>query len=77
MMIQTQVSDELLEQIQTIAQQENLSVEQVISQALITQVSVWEKHSYLQKRAKKGSWEHFQSVLSQVPDCEPDELDRL
>jgi hypothetical protein len=32
---------------------------------------------YFQKRAQRGSWEHFQSVLAQVPNGEPEEYDRL
>jgi hypothetical protein len=35
------------------------------------------KRDYLQKRAQRGSWEHFQSVLAQVPNDEPEEYDRF
>ncbi len=75
--IQAQVSDDLLEQLQTIAQQESLSIEQVVSQALAVQVAAWTEREYLQQRSKRGSWEHFQSVLAKVPSCEPEEFDRL
>ena len=75
--IQAQVSDDLLEQLQTIARQESVSIEQLVSQALATQVAAWTEREYLQRRSQKGSWEHFQSVLAKVPSCEPEEFDRL
>jgi hypothetical protein len=31
----------------------------------------------LEERAKRGSWEKFQKILSKVPDIEPEERDRL
>jgi predicted transcriptional regulator len=75
--IQAQISDDLLEQLQTIAQQERLSIEQVVSQALATQVAAWTEREYLQRRSDQGRWEHFQSVLAKVPSREPEEFDRL
>ena len=75
--IQVQVSDDLLEQLQMIARQQSLSIEQVVSQALGMQVAAWMEREYLQRRSQKGSWEHFQSVLAEVPSCEPEEFDRL
>lgn len=75
--IQTQIPDDLFEQIQSIAQQEDLSVEQVVAQALAAQVEAWTERNYLQQRSRQGSWEHFQQVLAKVPHVEPDEYDRL
>jgi len=75
--IQTQVPEDLFEQIQSIAQQENLSVEQVVAQALVVQVAAWTDRNYLQERSRQGRWEHFQQVLAQVPHVEPEECDRL
>jgi hypothetical protein len=75
--IQTQVPEDLFEQIQSIAKQENLSVEQVVTQALAAQVSAWTEHNYLQQRSRQGSWAHFQQVLAKVPHVEPEECDRL
>jgi predicted transcriptional regulator len=75
--IQTQVPDNLFEQIQSIAEQENLSVEQVVAQALAAQVAAWTDRNYLQQRSRQGSWSHFQQVLAKVPHVEPEERDRL
>jgi predicted DNA-binding ribbon-helix-helix protein len=73
----SQLSDELFDQLQAIAKRENLSIEQLVSQALASQVAAWGDRDYLQNRAQRGSWEHFQSVLAQVPNGEPEEYDRL
>jgi predicted transcriptional regulator len=75
--IQAQVSDDLLEQLETIAQQQSLSIEQLVSQALAVQVEAWTEREYLQRRSQQGSWEHFQAVLAKVPSVEPEEFDRL
>ena len=75
--IQTQVSDDLLEQLRTIAQQQSLSIEQVVNQALAMQVEAWTEREYLQRRLQQGRWEHFQAVLAKVPSSEPEEFDRL
>ena len=75
--IQVQVSDDLLEQLQTIARQQSLSIEQVVSQALGMQVAAWMEREYLQRRSQKGSWEHFQSVLALVVQKSPKEAARI
>ncbi len=51
-LIQAQVSDDLLEQLQTIAQQQSLSIEQVVNQALEVQVAAWTEREYLQRRSQ-------------------------
>jgi predicted transcriptional regulator len=75
--IQAQIPDDLFQQLQSMAEQENLPIEQVISNALAAQISLWGQQNYLQQRAQQGSWAHFQQVLTQVPNVEPDECDRL
>jgi hypothetical protein len=75
--IQAQIPDDLFQQLQSRAEQENLPIEQVISNALAAQISLWGQQNYLQQRAQQGSWAHFQQVLAQVPNVEPDEGDRL
>jgi thiamine monophosphate kinase len=75
--IQAQVSDDLLAQLQTIAQQESLSIEQVVSQALAATATAWLDRDTLQRRAQQGSWEDFQTVLAKVPKREPEAFDRL
>jgi hypothetical protein len=71
------LSDHLYQQVIAIAAQENLSLDQVIEIALSAQVKAWSEQNHLADRAQKGSWEDFQAILAQVPDREPEPLDRL
>jgi hypothetical protein len=32
---------------------------------------------YFEEKAKRGSWNKFQQVLTKVPDMEPEEYDKL
>lgn len=50
-------------------------MDQLVAIALSAQVSAWATRDYLEERAKRGSWEKLQSVLSRVPDVEPEEFD--
>jgi len=45
--------------------------------ALSAQVSAWMTKDYLADKAKRGSWEKFQQVLTKVPDVEPEDYDLL
>lgn len=56
---------------------EDLPLDQFVAIALSAQVSAWMAKEYLEERAKRGSWEKFQKILSKVPDVEPEEHDRL
>jgi len=45
--------------------------------ALSAQVPAWLTKDYLADKAKRGSWEKFQQVLTKVPDVEPEDYDLL
>lgn len=77
MTLTAQVPDSLYKQVQSLAQREQLQMDQLVSLALSAQVSAWETRDYLEEPAKRGSWEKFQKVLLKVPDVEPEEFDRL
>lgn len=72
MTITAEVSDALYKQVVALARKENISVDQLVAAALKAQVA----KSYLEERAKRGSWEKVQQVLAKVPDVEPEEFDR-
>lgn len=76
MMINAQIPDALYKQIQIISDQENISIDELVSIALSNQLSSIGKN-YLAERGKKGSWEKFQKVLSKVSDQQPEEFDRI
>ncbi len=77
MNLNTQIPDTLYQQLATLAQRENISIEQLVNIALSAQVSAWMTKDYLEEKAKKGSIEKLQKVLSKVSDREPEDYDQL
>lgn len=72
-----EIPDALYQQLATLAERENISVDQLVEIALSAQVSVWTTKNYLEEKSKRGSWEKFQQVLAKVPDTVPEDYDRL
>lgn len=58
------------------ASQEGISVNQLISTALAEKLSALATQDYLEQRAARGSRSGFDAALGQVPDAEPDLMDR-
>ncbi len=71
-----EIPDALYRQITTLAERENISIDQLVGIALAAQVSAWTTRDYLDEKSKRGSWEKFQQVLAKVPDIEPDDYDK-
>ena len=71
--LKAEIPDALYKQIQALASKENLSLDELVTNALTAQVS----KEYLEKRAKRGSWDKFMRILDKVPDVRPGECDRL
>ena len=53
------------------------SINQVISSAVGEKVASLRTLDYLRERARRGDRRHFEQLLAQVPDVEPEETDRL
>lgn len=60
----------------TLAKQEQVSVNQLISTAVAEKISALMTEGYLEERAKRGKRREFDAVLSKVPDVEPVAEDR-
>ncbi len=75
--LNAQIPDSLFEQAQDLSSKENLPLDQFVAIALSAQISAWKAKTYLEKRAKRGSWEKFQKVLAKAPEVEPEDDDRL
>ncbi len=73
--VMTNIPDTLLRQAQSIAEREEISLDQFISLALASQVSVWEARARFVERAKQGEWQKAQEILAKAPDNEPEEFD--
>ncbi len=61
----------------TLAKQEHVSVNQLISTAVAEKISALMTQDYLADRAKRGRKRDYDAVLAKVPDVEADERDRF
>jgi hypothetical protein len=58
------------------ASQEGISVNQLISTALAEKLSALATQDYLEQRAARGSRDKFMAAMAQVPQAEPEPMDR-
>ena len=71
------IPDYLHKQVKNLASNEKISINQFITLALAEKMSALMTEDYIQKRAQRSSRDKFLNALSQVPDIEPEEYDRL
>jgi hypothetical protein len=64
-------------ELRELARREGVSINQIINSAVGEKVASLRTLDYLRERARRGSRELFDEVLSRVPDVEPEEHDRL
>lgn len=69
--------DSLHKQLKEIAQKQGIPINQFVSTAVAEKMSALLTEELLEKRARRGSREKFESVLAKVPDVEPGEQDRI
>ena len=69
--IQAQVPDALARQVNELALQEQVTLDQLVSIALASQVSAWRRRDTIAERAHRGSWENFDRVMAKIPDAPP------
>ncbi len=63
--------------VREVAQQEGTSINSFIATALAEKLSALLTKEYLEMRAEKSSEEKFQKALSEIPDIEPAQYDKL
>ena len=63
--------------VREVAQQEGTSINSFIATALAEKLSALLTKEYLEMRAERSSEEKLYQALSEVPDIEPAEFDRL
>jgi hypothetical protein len=71
------VPDSLMKHVRRLAEREGISVDQFIASAIAEKASAWDTLEYLKERANRGSHDKFLKALSQIPDVEPDEWDKI
>jgi hypothetical protein len=69
--IKAQVPDPLAKQVEELAAQEKVSVDQIVSIALAYQVSAWRTRDTLAIRGGRGTWEKFDRAMAKVRDDPP------
>jgi predicted DNA-binding ribbon-helix-helix protein len=60
-----------------LAQEEQVSINQLIVLAIAEKVSALMAEDYLARRAARGDRTKFEAAMAKVPDVEPEEYDRL
>ncbi len=75
--IETKIPDALYRQAKSIAEREQISLDEFIALALAGQVSAWETSRTFAGRAAQGDWQKARQVLANAPDAEPEEHDKL
>lgn len=69
--------DYLRRQAEAVAEQEKISLDQLVSLAVASHVAAWQAKGYMEERAKRGTWAKFKAVLDAAPDVPPADWDRL
>jgi predicted transcriptional regulator len=72
-----ELPDAIYQRVVELAQKEEVSVNQLVSSALFEKLSAYMTKDHLEERARRGSREKLLHALSQVPDVEPSEEDKL
>ena len=75
--ISLRLPDSLHKQVRKLAERESVSINQLITLALLEKLSALMTEEYLDERAKRGSRKKFERALAKVPKIAPEEYDRL
>ena len=69
--IKANVPDYLAKLAAEAAEKENISLDQVVSLALSSQVTAWKLRDDIATRAKRANLAEFDRILARVPDVPP------
>ena len=61
--------------IKVIAKEEDISINQFVTSAVIEKITALDTEKYIEKRGARGSREKFLNVLDKAPDVQPREED--
>ena len=75
--VSLRLPDSLHANARSLAEKENVSLNQLITLALAEKIAALSAEDYLKERAKRGSRKKFLRALSKVADVKPEERDRL
>jgi hypothetical protein len=69
--------ESLHRELRNLSEQENVSINQLITTAVAEKIAALKTLDYLNERAKRGNRQRFEEVLGKVRDVEPIEADRM
>jgi len=75
--ISLRLPESLHKQVQELASQEGISIDQFAATAMAEKLSALMTSSYLEQRAARGDRKLFEQAMAQVSDAPPDEQDQL
>lgn len=75
--VNVQLPEWLESELRRLAQQDEISVDALVTAVLAEKVSALKAADYFERRAAKGDRSKFLAALRKVPDVEPDPEDRL
>lgn len=75
--LSVRLPDSLHKKLKELAEEEGVSMNQLITLAISEKMSALLTVDYLRDRAQRADRDAFQRILGQVPDVEPEEYDRL
>jgi hypothetical protein len=75
--ISLRLPESLHERVRELAEQEGVSINQLITTALAEKLSALLTEEFLEKRGERGSRQKFDRAMSKVRRVEPDENDKV
>ena len=75
--LNVQIPDSLYKNLQVLAEQDGISVNQFIATAVAEKIAALTTETYLGALAKRGDREKYEAVLAKVPDVEPEPYDQM
>ena len=75
--VSAKIPNSIYRQLAELARREGISIEQLVTAAIVEKASALMTLDYLEARGQRGSWEKFDAAMAKVPDVEPEDRDRL
>jgi predicted transcriptional regulator len=75
--VSVRLPDSLYKNLQRLAQQDGISVDQFIATAVAEKISALTTETYLDDLARRGSRSAYDAVLAKVADIEPEPYDQI
>jgi hypothetical protein len=75
--LNVQLPDSLYKNLQALAEQDGISVDQFIATAVAEKIAALTTETYLEELATRGDRSRYEAILAKVPDVEPEPHDQL